>query len=157
MAETCSHSSPSSSLARRQNSAWSIAATSCAQTTSCIAAFPASSRSRAGARTPATSHACRHPSQSCTSTRPRSKTISLMSDRAIPLRSEPSMSLRLALREVVDPDLRRRLPIEQLFRLEEQPQFFGGGFGGIRAVDEVEAVAHAEVAADRAGLGLAAE
>src|SRR5829696_9381259 len=65
--------------------------------------------------------------------------------------------LRLALAQVVHPRLARRGPLDQFAGLEEQAELALGGFGGVGAVDEVEGVADAEVAADGARLGLGAE
>src|SRR5918997_1755774 len=65
--------------------------------------------------------------------------------------------LRLPLAQVVDPALAGGVPLDQLVGLEEQAQLALGGLGGVGAVDEVEGVADAVVAADRAGVGFGAE
>src|SRR2546428_1954250 len=65
-----------------------------------------------------------------------------------------TLSLRRSLPEIIDPGLNGRLPVDQFIGLEEKAQFLGGGLGRIGAVNEVERVAYAKIATNRARLGL---
>src|SRR5690606_36168048 len=72
-------------------------------------------------------------------------------------RGSRGRSLRLAAAGVVDPALHGARIVQHLAGSEEKVQFTLGRLGAVGAVDQVEGVADAEVAADGAGLGLGAE